>query len=360
MRPPPLPSAPSPPFVPGRETVDLSGLPAWRQPPPLPKAEAAPSAAYRFRSARGGNATPPATPMMTLAPLDLRLLADLPSLTLQARYLVDGFLSGRHRSPQKGSSVEFAEYRNYQYGDDLRRVDWRLYGRSDRLCVKQYEEETQLRVFSVYDASASMNYRSRPETLLKAEFARLALAATALLAQRQGDACGLGVAGAELRDFLRARSSASHWRSLLGRLEAAMIGGETALARSLEDLAEVIPARSLVIIASDFYEDLAPLQAALQRLRYDHHDLLGLHVLDPMEIDFDLDHTGTFADLESGARLKLDATAARRGYLERFGKFRAELEDTFHAAGGELVTLRTDRPPFEALASYLAQRERRR
>ena len=98
----------------------------------------------------------------------------------------------------------------------------------------------------------------------------------------------------------------------------------------------------------------------MQRLRYDHHDLIGLHVLDPMEIDFDLDQTGTFADLESGARLKLDAPAARRGYLERFGRFCAELEDTFHAAGGELVPLRTDRPPFEALASYLAQRERRR
>ncbi len=299
-------------------------------------------------------------PMTTLAPLDLRLLADLPSLTLQARYLVDGFLSGRHRSPQKGSSVEFAEYRNYQYGDDLRRVDWRLYGRTDRLCVKQYEEETQLRVFAVYDASASMNYRSRPETLRKAEFARLVLAAAGLLAQRQGDACGLGVAGTELRDFLRARASASHWRSFVGRLEAAAIGGPTALAHSLEDLAEVIPARSLVIVASDFYEDTAPLQAALQRLRYDRHDLIGLHVLDPMETDFDLDQTGTFADLESGARLKLDAPAARRGYLERFGRFRAELEDTFHAAGGELVTLRTDRPPFEALARYLAQRERRR
>ena len=123
---------------------------------------------------------------------------------------------------------------------------------SDRLCVKQYEEETQLRVFAVYDASASMNYHSRPEILRKAEFARLVLAAAGLLAQRQGDAVGLGVAGAELRDFLRARASVSHWRSFVGRLEAAAIGGQTALARSLEDLAEVIPPRSLVIVASDF------------------------------------------------------------------------------------------------------------
>ncbi len=298
--------------------------------------------------------------MTTLPPVDLRLLSDLPSLTLQARYLVEGFLSGRHRSPQKGSSVEFAEYRHYQSGDDLRRVDWRLFGRSDRLCVKQYEEETQLRVFTVYDASASMNYRSRPRILSKAEFARIVLAAAGLLAQRQGDAVGLGVAGTELRDFLRARASVSHWRAFIGRLEAAAIGGPTALARSLEDLAEVIPPRSLVIVASDFYEDAAPLQAALRRLRYDGHDLIGLHVLDPMEIDFDLDQTGAFTDLETGARLKLDAPAARRGYLERFGQFCTELADTFHAAGGELVSLRTDQPPFEALAGYLAQREQRR
>ncbi len=298
--------------------------------------------------------------MTTLPPVDLRLLADLPSLTLRARYLVEGFLSGRHRSPQKGSSVEFAEYRNYQPGDDLRRVDWRLFGRSDRLCVKQYEEETQLRTFAVYDASASMNYHSRPEILRKAEFARLVLAAAGLLAQRQGDAVGLGVAGTELRDFLHARASASHWRAFVGRLEAAAVGGQTALARSLEDLAEVIPPRSLVIVASDFYEDAAPLQAALQRLRYDRHDLIGLHVLDPMEIDFDLDQTGNFTDLEIGTRLKLDAPAARRGYLERFRQFRAELENTFQAAGGELMSLRTDQPPFEALASYLAQREQRR
>ena len=358
--PPSLPSTPPPPpFVPARKTADLSHLPAWRQPPPATLGSAGPplSRAKQYAASR---AAARQSPMTTLAPLDLRLLADLPSLTLQARYLVDGFLSGRHRSPQKGSSVEFAEYRNYQYGDDLRRVDWRLYGRSDRLCVKQYEEETQLRVFTVYDASASMNYRSRPEVLLKAEFARLVLAAVGLLAQRQGDACGLGVAGTELRDFLRARSSASHWRTLVGRLEAAAIGGQTALARSLEDLAEVIPARSLVIVASDFYEDAAPLQAALRRLRYDHHDLIGLHVLDPMEVDFDLDQTGTFTDLESGTRLKLDAPAARRGYLTRFGRFRDELADTFHAAGGELVTLRTDAPPFEALSRYLAQREQRR
>lgn len=295
-----------------------------------------------------------------LPPLDFQLLSELPSLELQARYLVDGFLSGRHRSPQKGSSVEFAEYRAYQLGDDLRRIDWRLYGRTDRLHLKQYEEETQLRVFFVLDASASMHYQSRPQVMSKIVCARLVAAALALLAQRQGDAFGYAHAGEELQDFLRARSSASHWRAFIGRLEALRPGGHASLGNSLEELAELIPARSVVVIASDFYEDLPGLEAALRRLRYDRHDLIGLHVLDPVECDFDLEDSGTFVDIEHGFLLPLDAAAVRQGYLERFGAFCRELEDLFRAAGGDLVRFRADRAPMEALAQYLALRGRRR
>jgi uncharacterized protein (DUF58 family) len=287
------------------------------------------------------------------------LLAELPDLALQARYMVEGFLSGQHRSPQKGSSVEFAEYRAYQPGDDLRRVDWRLYGRTDRLHVKQYEEETQLRVFVVLDISASMDFKSPNVRLRKIEFARIVLAALGLLAQRQRDAVGLGLAGAGLTDFLRARSSPAHWRAFIARLEGVMPGGVTSLAEALESLAELIPARSLVVIASDFYEDSARLAAALQRLRYDHHDLIGLHVLDPVEIDFDLDERGVFVDLETGGRLKMEAAAVRKGYLERFGKFCGELDESFRGLGGDSMRLRTDQSPMNVLAEYLAHRSRR-
>ena len=322
-------------------------LPA--QPPPLQ------GAVERLRRKRAGE------PVLTsLPPLDLALLADLPSLELQARYMIEGFLAGRHRSPQKGSSVEFAEYRDYQLGDDLRRVDWRLYGRTDRLHIKQYEEETQLRVFVVLDTSASMDFRSRPGVLSKAEFARIILAALGLLAQRQGDAFGLGLAGRELTDFLRARASVPHWRTFVGRLDVVKTGGSTALARSLEDLAELIPPRSMVAIASDFYEETPRLEAALRRLRYDRHDLLGLHVVDPQEVDFDLETGGRFVDAETGAELKLNAAAVRRGYLQRFETFCAEIAELFHGVGGDLARLRTDRDPVELLARYLAQRRKRR
>jgi uncharacterized protein (DUF58 family) len=292
-------------------------------------------------------------------PLDLQLLADLPSLALRSRCLVDGFLSGRHRSPQKGSSVEFAEYRDYQPGDDLRRVDWRLFGRSDRLNVKQFEDEAQLRVFTVLDASASMDFNSGRGALNKLDFARLSLAGIATLAQRQGDAFGLGVVGAELVDFLRARSSSSHWQTFIGRLENFSPQRQTALARALESLAEIIPPRSLVVIASDFYEDLPALESALSRLHYDGHDLIGLHVLDPIEVDFHGDHAGIWVDAETGARQNLDAAAVRAGYLERFRQFCAGLEEHFRAAGGDFVRLRTDQPPVAALASYVAGRKER-
>jgi uncharacterized protein (DUF58 family) len=314
------------------------------------------------RRPRAQRRTPP--PLSTsvskrLPPLDLKLLAELPSLELQARYLVDGFLNGKHRSPHKGSSVEFAEYRNYQLGDDPRRVDWRLFGRTERLHIRQYEEETQLRIFLVLDTSGSMDFTSRPKAMNKIEFARLTLAGIAALARRQGDAFGLGLAGMDLKDFLRARSSLPHWKSFVGRLEAVVPSGPTALARVLESLAEVIPARSLVFIASDFYEETERLRAALQRLRYDDHEVIGLQMLDPFELDFDLDHAGTFVDAESGQRLKLASPAARDGYLKRFGQFCTALDEMFHGAGGDLVRLRTDESPVAALARYLTKREER-
>jgi uncharacterized protein (DUF58 family) len=294
-----------------------------------------------------------------LPKIDLQLLADLPSLALRSRCLVDGFLSGRHRSPQKGSSVEFAEYRDYHLGDDLRRVDWRLFGRTDRLHVKQFEDEAQLRVFPVLDSSASMDFNSRRGGHTKLDFARLALAGVALLAHRQGDAFGLGVAGRELADFLRARSSMSHWQTFVGRLEQVHPQKQTGLAVALTALAEIIPPRSLVVIASDFYEDLPALQTALSRLRYDGHDLIGLQVLDPLELDFDRDHAGVWLDLETGERRDLDAPAVRAGYLKRFQNFCASVEETFREIRGDFVQLRTDQSPVAALGSYLAKREGR-
>jgi uncharacterized protein (DUF58 family) len=292
-------------------------------------------------------------------PLDLALLHDLPSLELRARCLMDGFITGMHRSPQKGFSVEFAEYRPYQLGDDLRRIDWRLYGRSDRLNVKQYEQETQLRVFLVLDTSASMAYASRPEAWLrKIDFARTLLAAVGLLALRQCDAFGLAVIGADLDDYLRPKASKSHWRTALGRMDALQTGGPTGLAKGLGTLAELLPRRSLVVIASDFYEESAALNAALRRLRFDRQEIVAFHTLDPMEIGLHEDWNGTFIDSETGQKLILDAVAVRRGYVERFQQFLAQTQASILNHAGDYSLLRTDANPMEALGHYLGRRER--
>jgi len=231
-------------------------------------------------------------------PLDLALLHDLPSLELRARFMMNGFLTGLHRSPQKGSSVEFAEYRAYQLGDDLRRIDWRLYGRTDRLHVKQFEHETQLRVFLVLDTSAS-----------------------------------------------------------LGHMDAVQTGGPSGLAKGLTTLAEVLPKRSLVVIASDFYEDKTALDAALRRLRFDHQEVVAFHALDPVEIDLSEDWSGTFVDAETGQKLDLDAIAVRDGYLKRFRAFLDQTQASFLDHVGDYTLLRTDASPMPALGNYLARRD---
>jgi len=160
-----------------------------------------------------------------------------------------------------------------------------------------------------------------------------------------------------LVDFLRARSTSSHWQTFISRLQSISPEPQTALATSLQSLAEILPKRSLVVIASDFYEELPALSSALNRLQYDGHDIIGLHVLDPVELDFDVDNAGIWVDAESGARQHLDSDAAREGYLRRFGEFCVNLEEKFRSAGGDFVQLRTDQPPVAALASYVAARK---
>jgi uncharacterized protein (DUF58 family) len=295
------------------------------------------------------------------SPLDLGLLHQLPSLELRSRYVMDGFLNGLHRSPKKGFSVEFADYRNYQPGDDLRRIDWRLYGRTDHLYLKEYEQESQLRAFLVLDTSGSMDFSGAPASRLrKVDFARTILAALGLLALRQGDAFGLANLGAGLDAYLRPKCSQAQWRSVIAQLDGVRPGGATGLAAGLTSLAEVIPPRSLIVIASDFYEDPAALAGALRRLRYDNHDLVGLQVLDPAETDLALDAEGAFIDAETGERLVLDTSAVRAGYLERFRNFLAATEQLFIGEGSDYSLQLTTGSPMEALGTYLSHRARRR
>jgi uncharacterized protein (DUF58 family) len=202
-----------------------------------------------------------------------------------------------------------------------------------------------------------MSYASAPDGFTKLDYARTVLGALALLMQRQNDAVGLAVIGARLEDYLHPRSSVAHLQTLLGRLDRVHGGTVTALADGLFMLSNLLARRSLVVLASDFYEDAARLGAAVQRLRHDHHEVVVFHILDPAEIEFNFDAHGTFIDLESGAALKLDSGAARRTYLDGFRAFVENTERLFRDHGADYLLLRTDQSPIPALALYLARRE---
>ncbi len=296
-------------------------------------------------------------------PIDLGLLAMLPSLPMRARYLVDTHTAGQHRSPLRGAALEFAEYRAYQPGDELRRIDWRLFGRSDRMFVKRFEEENQLRVCLVLDQSASLGYSSRPGLLAKTDFARTLLGAVALIARRQHDAIGLalvgdtGVAGDfGLADYMPPRSSSAHHQAVFSRLESPPVKRTARLTEALARLADILPRSCVLVVASDFYCDLPQLGEVLRYLRARRMDCIGFQVLDPMELEFADEAMGLFVDLEDGQRIMLDAPSVRAGYLQRFGEFQRTLGEMFLTHEADLVMQRTDGSPVAALGAYLARR----
>lgn len=316
-----------------------------------------PSAAQRYVA--GPKRPPPMRPTFMrprLAPIDMAELAALGSLPLRARRLAEAVGTGGHRSHRKGASVEFADYRDYQPGDDLRRVDWRLYGRTDRVQIRDAHEETPLRILLLLDVSPSMSYASRPGLLTKLDYARTLLGALALLARQQRDACGVALLAGELQYYLPPGSSPARWRAVWGALEQPALGTTTALAAAWSGVAEVAPRATLMVLASDFYEEPDTLAEVARRLRFERHDLLALHVIDPAEEEFKFEDPARFCDVEDGAELPLDPVAAARAYRMAFAAHRAELEEAFCGCGFDYLTLRTDVSPLAGLAAYLARR----
>ena len=303
------------------------------------------------RAARNPGSSRPA-----LAPLDVAELSALRSLPLRARRLADAAGGGRHRSHRKGASVEFADYRDYQFGDDLRRIDWRLYGRSDRLQIRDAHEETPLRVQLLLDVSASMSYTSRPGLLTKLDLARAVLGAVALLVRRQRDACGIGLLAYDLVQYSPPSASPARVRAVWGALETPALATPTALAQALSRAAEVVPRACLFVLASDFYEDPAALESVVRRLRFDRHDVLALHIVDPAEEEFSFTEPARFEDAETGENLQLDPVAAARTYRAAFAAHQNALGEVFRGSGFDYLTLRTDASPLAALAAYLARR----
>jgi len=271
------------------------------------------------------------------------------SLELRVRLLVHGTLRGLHRSPQHGFSVEFTEYRPYALGEDVRFVDWRLYGRSDRLYTKRFEDETNVRGYLLLDQSASMRFGSLPWT--KADYARTLGATIAYFLNSQRDAVGLAVFDDQIKEYLPTRHRAGQLRRILVSLERPPEGKGSDLVRPLDEFLALAKKPALVWLISDFLAPLDGLEKRLAWLRGRGHDVRLVQVVDPREEDFHFEEGGQFEDLETGRRLILSPAAIRRHYVERFKTHRQTLANMVAKEGISLRSVRTD----ESLVGVLSQ-----
>ena len=284
------------------------------------------------------------------------------NLQMRARVIVEGFYAGIHRSPYHGFSVEFSEYRQYTPGDDLRYLDWRLLARSDRAYVKRFEDETNLLCYVVVDTSKSMGYgagSSKTVGHAKHEYARTLAATLAYFLHQQRDAVGLLLFDEEVVDYAPPRHRPGHLRRLMAMLQHEPRGHATDLAKPLEQIAQMVRKRGLVVLISDLLADPDVLRTKLGYLRSRGHDVVVFRVLDPAELTFSFGEASIFEDLETGRRIYIDPEAAREQYLERFRAHAAHLDKICRELGVDFVECTTERPLELSLFDLLRTRVRR-
>lgn len=289
---------------------------------------------------------------MTL--LDAQMLSRLGGLKVRARAVVEGVLSGLHKSPHQGQSVEFAEHKEYAPGDELRHLDWKAFGKFDRYYIKRYEHETNLRCTMVVDGSGSMGFGTTG--LTKLDVARVLAATLGHLLLRQQDAAGIAIAIKGKVVEVPPRSAASHLQVMLETLEAHAATGETDLASTADLLAEKLPRRSLVCVFSDFLDDGPDGLKRLLALRARKHDLALFHIVDPAELTFPYDDPTLFLSMEDDRKLEVNPREIKASYLEEFTRFLDETKATCTAADVDYERVRTDEPLDKVLVRFLSRR----
>jgi len=277
-------------------------------------------------------------------------------LHLRARHIVEGYVAGLHRSPYRGFSIEFAEHREYAPGDDLRYLDWKVFGRTDKFYLKQYEDETNLLCYLVLDVSESMQYRSAADALSKFEYAQCLAAAIAWLVIQQQDAVGLVTFDSLLRSFLRPSSNPSHLQQILQVLESAEFGAKTAAGPIFHELAGRLQKRGVVIVLSDFFDDVESLLAGLKHFRHRRHDVVLFQILDPAELDFPFQGPTQFKGLEAYPEVQADPQLLRRAYQREFDAFRHQLAAGCRSQNIDYTLVRTDEPLDAVLSKFLSTR----
>jgi uncharacterized protein (DUF58 family) len=290
-----------------------------------------------------------------LTPSDLQRISNL---QVFARQVVEGFTTGLHRSPHKGFSVEFKQHRQYVPGDEIRHIDWRVFARSDRYYIREYEEETNLRATIILDRSGSMEYGGgQPGGMSKFEYATKLAACLSYLMLQQSDGVGLVTFDTEIRRYIPPRSRMSHMRTILGELEAGKPGGETELGKVFHDLVPKLHRRGLLIIISDCFGEVSNFLKALAHFRHARHEILVFQIWHPDELNFQFKGWTQFDCMErDGVKHLLDPAILRQAYLANLEKFRSDLTRGCRRHKVDLVPFTTDEPYAKALAAYLSRR----
>lgn len=290
--------------------------------------------------------------------LDPKVIAQLGALPLLSRKPMLGSVSGRHASPHRGASVEFAEYRKYVPGDDLRRLDWRAYGRSDRFYIKEFEADTNLRMVLVLDTSGSMDFGSVGTT--KLEYGRRISAALSYLAVQQGDAVGLSCVADGIVHNIPAKRNPAHLTTLYDTLELAEPQGETGLVEVLHELAETVRQRALVVVLSDLFVDTEQLRECFEHLRFRKHDVAAFHLLDPEELDFAFQRPTRFLDMEGGTAVFADPIEIADRYHRALNEYLESLQKVVLETAVDYRRISIDSAYEKELTNFLVDRAHRR
>jgi uncharacterized protein (DUF58 family) len=286
--------------------------------------------------------------------LDPTVLAGLDNLELRARVVVEGFLSGLHKSPHRGFSVEFNDYRHYQRGDDMRHIDWKLYARSEKFYIKQYEDETNVRCMVVLDTSASMSYSSGGTS--KMDYGITLASALAYFINRQRDAVGLITFDEKVNEYLPAKCRQTHLMRILRTLAQIKPGKKTDAVKPLTDLAASLNKKSMVVLITDMLDDEERIIKTLQTLRGMGNDVIVFHVMDDAELNFTFNEASEFVDMESNETFITTPAAIRKAYLENLNEFLSFCKKQCQSSGVDYCLLNTSEPLDAALSSYMSKR----
>ena len=273
---------------------------------------------------------------------DPELLATVDGLRLRARHVVEGYVAGMHRSPFRGFSIEFAEHREYAAGDDPRYLDWKVLGRTDKLYVKQFEDETNLIAYLGVDSSESMNYRGEPRSLTKYDYAATLAVCLGWLVLKQQDASSLLTFGNSIEQHIRPATGGAHIREFVKTLEQPRFARRTSLGSVLRELAERLERRGMVVIISDFFDDVEAIADGLRRLTHRRHDVVMIQVLDRSEVEFPFQQPTRFLGLESMGPIVADPVALRAAYLDELDRFVGQLRALARSSGVPYHLITTD------------------